>query len=115
MPNPQFIEEKSLSLSDIKAALEKIEKRDGTLNYLSGKAKDYLDSFSGPSHSKKEELHKKLAGLQLARLKEEHINKIIDFLPKTVNELKIVLLAYPLSMPKKDQESIVAVVREVVG
>ncbi len=115
MPNPQFIEEKSWSLSAVKTALEKIEKRDGTLNYLSGKAKDYLEGFASVSSAKKEELHKKLMSLQLARLKEEHINKIIDFLPKTANELKIVLLAYPLSLPKKDQESIVAAVQEVAA
>lgn len=113
MTNPQFIGEKSLSLAEVKAWLEKIEKRDGTLNYLSGKSKDYVDGFAVPSSAKKGELHKKLADLQLARLKEEHINKIIDFLPQTVNELKIVLLAYPLSLPKKDQESVVAAVQEV--
>lgn len=112
MPNPQFIEEKGLSLVDVKTAIGKIEKRDTTLNYLSGKSKDYLDSFVTLSTAKKEELHKKLTELQLTRLKEEHISKITDFLPKTANELKIVLLAYPLSLPKKDQESIIAVVHE---
>lgn len=112
MPNPQFIEEEGLSLVDVKSALDKIEKRDTTLNYLSTKSKDYLHSFVILSSSKKEELHKKLLELQLTRLKEEHISKITDFLPKTVNELKIVLLAYPLSLPKKDQESIVAAVQE---
>ena len=114
MANPQFIEEKGLSLVDVKIALYKMEKRDTTLNYLSTKSKDYLESFVTLSASKQEELQKKLLDLQLTRLKEEHITKIVDFLPTTVNELKIVLLAYPLSMPKKDQESIVAVVQELV-
>lgn len=113
MANPQFIEEKGLSLVEVKTALDKIEKRDTTLNYLSGKSKDYVDSFVTISAAKKGELHKKLTELQLTRLKEEHIAKITDFLPKTVNELKIVLLAYPLSLPKKDQDSIVAAVQEI--
>ena len=113
MPNPQFIEEKGLSLVEVKTAIDKIEKRDATLNYLSGKSKDYLDSFVTLSAAKKAELHKKLTALELTRLKEEHIAKITDFLPKTVNELKIVLLAYPLSLPKKDQDSIVAAVQEI--
>jgi DNA-directed RNA polymerase subunit F len=45
MANPQFIEEKSLSLVDVKATLQAIEKRDEELNYLSNKAKEYLDHF----------------------------------------------------------------------
>ncbi len=115
MPNPQFIAEKGISLVEVKAALDKIEKRDPTLNYLSTKSKGYLDSFATISAAKKEELHKKLSDLQLTRLKGEHLAKIADFLPKTVNELKIVLLAYPLSLPKKDQESIVAAVQEMIA
>ena len=53
-------------------------------------------------------------GLNLTRLKEEHIAKIIDFLPKTLTELKVVLQAYPLTIPKKDQESTLAVVKDFV-
>ena len=114
MPNPQFLEEKPLSLVDVKMALEEIQEREQNLNYLSAKTKEYLDQFVSLSAGKKEQLHKKLADLQLARLKEEHIVKIIDFLPATVGELKVVLQAYPTSLPKKDQESIVAIVQEVL-
>ena len=112
MANPQYIEQKSLSLVDVKIKLEEIEKRDKELNYLSNKAKEYLEIFVKLDLKQKEELEKKLSGLDLTRLKEEHIAKIIDFLPKTVDELKIVLTAYPLSMPKKDQEAIVKTVKE---
>lgn len=114
MPNPQFIEEKSLCMVDIKETLTDIEKRDSQLNYLSNKVKEYLDLFITLSPKKKEELHTKLTELNLTRLREDHITKILDFLPRTVNDLKIVLQAYPLSMPKKDQESIVQVIQEVV-
>mgnify|MGYP002725728831 CR=1 FL=1 len=112
MVNPQFVEEKSLSLVDAKVILDKIQKRDEEMNYLSNKAKEYLDNFTILSTKKKEELQKNLQDINLTRLKEEHIMKIIDFLPKTVEDLKTVLQAYPLSMPKKDQEAIVKVVKD---
>ena len=35
MANPQFIEQKSLSLVDVKVKIDEIEKRDKELNYLS--------------------------------------------------------------------------------
>jgi DNA-directed RNA polymerase subunit F len=112
MANPKFIEQENVSLGDVKVTLEKIEKRDEELNYLSNKAKEYLDAFVKLDTKQREELQKKLEGLDLTRLKEDHITKIIDFLPKDIEELKIVLQAYPLSMPKKDQEEIVKVVKE---
>tara|TARA_Y100000310_G_scaffold343806_1_gene453221 strand:- start:1819 stop:2166 length:348 start_codon:yes stop_codon:yes gene_type:complete len=112
MVNPQFVEEKSLSLVDAKVILDKIQKRDEEMNYLSNKAKEYLDGFVILTPKKKEELQKILNDLNLTRLKEDHIMKIIDFLPKTIDDLKVVLQAYPLSMPKKDQEAIVKAVKE---
>ena len=112
MGRPEFIEEHPVGLVEVKSSLEGIEKRDGELNYRSNKVKEFMDSFSADlSVSKKEQLKKKLLDLNLVRIKEEHIIKIIDFLPKTANDLKVVLMAYPLSLPKKDQDSIVEVVK----
>ena len=48
----------------------------------------------------------------MVRLKEVHIIKIIDFLPKDVDDLKVILQAYTVNMPKKDMESIIAIVKE---
>ncbi len=114
MANPKFIEQEPISLVDTKALLKKIEKRDEELNYSSNKAKEYLDAFAKLSMKDKEELSKKLVELNLTRLKTEHITKIVDFLPKDVEELKIILQAYPLSMPKKDQDAIVKVVDDYI-
>ncbi len=114
MPNPKLIGETPLTLVDVKESLQKIEKCDKELNYRSNKTREYLNLFVQLSKEKKEELYKKLTDLKLLRLKEAHTTKIIDFLPKTAEELKVILQAYPVSMPKKDIESIVAVVKEVI-
>ncbi|PIZ51790.1 hypothetical protein COY27_02345 [Candidatus Woesearchaeota archaeon CG_4_10_14_0_2_um_filter_33_13] len=113
MVNPQFIEQKSLSLGEVKVILDKVEKRDKELTFLSNKTKEYLDCFMVLNEKKREEMQKKLQDLNLTRLKEEHIAKICDFLPKNVDDLKVVLQAYPLSMPKKDMDDIVKTVIEV--
>ena len=112
MPNPQLIEEKPVTLVDLRADLEKIEKRDKELNYRSNKAKEYIHNFVDLSMEKKEELQKKLIKLDMVRLKEAHIIKIIDFLPKDVDDLKVILQAYPVNMPKKDMDSIITLVKE---
>lgn len=113
MPSPQFISETPLALAEVKAILHTVEKRDENLNFLSNKAKEYQVLFVTLSKEKKDELYSKLTALTLTRLKEEHYCKIIDFLPQNLEELKVILQSYPLSLSKKDQESIVAAVTEV--
>lgn len=108
MANPHLLDQKPISLVDVKTALSKIEARDKELTFLSGKAKDYTDTFVSISAEQKEEFTKKILELGIIRLKEEHILKIIDYLPKTVDDLKVVLQAYPLSLSKKDQEAVIA-------
>ena len=110
MANPQFIEENPLALVDVKDIFVKIDKRDKELNFLSNKCKEHLDGFVEISTSKKEEIHKKLVDLNLTRIKEEHIAKIIDFLPRNADELKVVLQGFNLTLPKKDQDEILKVV-----
>jgi DNA-directed RNA polymerase subunit F len=114
MTNPEIIEEKTLSLVDVKKAVKAIEKRDTELGLLSQKTKEYMDASINISNKDQEVLRKGLGGLKLARLKPEYINKIIDFLPKDVEELKIVLQAYPLTLPKKDQQAIVDEVKKIL-
>ena len=113
MPSPQLVMETPLALAEVKAILHAAEKRDGSLNFLSNKAKEQQEVFVTLSLEKKEEMYAKLTGLNLTRLKEEHFCKIIDFLPKNLEELKVILQSYPLSLSKKDQESIVAAMLEV--
>ena len=115
MVHPQIIEEKPIPLGEVKEVISSIEKRDQELNFLSNKTKEYLDAFISLSKAKKDNLKKSLHDLNLTRLKEEHIVKIIDFLPKNVSEFKSILQAYPLSMAKNDQEEILRVVKEAVG
>ncbi len=112
MPAPQFIEQRSLSLSHVKEITKEFEERDKELGFFSTRVKEYVQEFVTLSQSQEQKLYKKLQGLELTRLKEEHIAKIIDFLPRDANELKIVLSAYPLSIPKKDQDAIVAALTE---
>lgn len=114
MPSPQFVSETPMALVEVKNILHSAEQRDGSLNFLSNKAKEHQEIFVSLPLKKKEELYAKLTGLNLTRLKEEHYCKIIDFLPQNLDELKVILQSYPLSLSKKDQESIVGAVTEVV-
>ena len=113
MPSPQFVSETPLALAEVKTILQAVEKRDEGLNFLSNKAKEHQELFVTLSKEKKNELYAKLTALNLTRLKEEYYCKIIDFLPQNLEDLKVILQSYPLSLAKKDQESIVTAITEV--
>ncbi|MBT4651542.1 hypothetical protein HOC13_03390 [Candidatus Woesearchaeota archaeon] len=112
MVNPQFIEETPLTLSEIKEELTKVLKVDEELNYRSNRLKEFLENFPPLPKGKREQLHKKLIDLNIIRLKDTYTVKIIDFLPKDVEELKVILQGYPVSLTKKDQDAIIATVKE---
>ena len=114
MANPQIIESEPLSLVDVREILEEIEKRDKELNYLPNKGKEYIDQFVKLTLDQKKELVKKLVDIKLTRLKEEHIAKIVDFLPQNDDELKAVLQGFHLNMPKKDIDSVLKIVAEFI-
>lgn len=112
MANPQFIEQRPLTLVEVRKVIHGVEKRDPELSFRAGKVCDFVEQFQSPlSEKQRDEIQEKLLGLGLTRIKAEHVVKIIDFLPTTVDQLKAVLASYPLSLPKKDQEQIIDVVK----
>ncbi|MBT4445642.1 hypothetical protein HOA92_00365 [archaeon] len=113
MVNPEILEETPLCLIDVKVAMSKIEKRDTELGLLSQKTKEYLDAFVERSQKDGKTLRKGIDSLGITRLKEEHICKIIDFLPQTADDLRYVLQGYNITLPKKDSEAIISEVKKV--
>ena len=76
----------TITLGDIKAALDKIKTRDEELTFRGNKTEDYANQFSALSSKKAAELTEKLNGLKIPRLKDLHIKKLVDVMPKTAKE-----------------------------
>ncbi len=105
MAQINIISEKPINLSELKNEIEKIKKRDGELNFRCAKTEEYLNQFVTLKNT--EELKKKIEELKIPRLKETHITKIIDILPKTTEELKAVLHGYTVSISNENLKKIV--------
>ena len=96
MADVQIISETPVNISQIKKELERIKKRDNELNFRANRTDDYLNQIA--IHKNADELFDKLAKLNIPRLKENHMHKIIDILPTTLNELKAVLQSYTITI-----------------
>ena len=112
MSKPEIVGKEPVSLAELKSVLSAIHKRDGEPSFRVGKAIDYINHFKPLSKSASSELSKKLVELDVPRLKEDHIVKIVDLLPISVDDVKVVLQGYALTVTKENMVKIVDVVKE---
>ncbi|MBW2998488.1 hypothetical protein KY321_03020 [Candidatus Woesearchaeota archaeon] len=111
---PKIIEEKPMSMIEVKSELETIKKRDEELNFRANKTEEYFNSFMTLSAKQGKELKEKLTNLEIPRLKEQHIIKIIDTLPTSEDDLKMILQGYTITINKDNAEKIIKVVSEYI-
>ena len=97
-------------MSELKDKLEEIKKRDKELTFRGQKVDDYLKKVS--RFKKYKEIQKELEKLDIPRLKEHHIVKIIDVLPKDLDSLRTMLVGENLTLKQEDLTKIVDVVKK---
>lgn len=91
MANYQIITETPVTFAELKDNLKKIETRDTTLSFRGTKTKDYLSLATELKAKDAKDIKKKIEELNVMRLKEKQIIKIINVLPKDTDSLKVVL------------------------
>ena len=114
MAKPNIIEETPINMGILESELAKIKKRDEELNFRANKTIEYLHNFKHLKKKNADELQKEIEELKVPRMKPNHTHKIIDTLPKTLEELKVVLQGYPLTVKQDDMKRIVSVVKKYI-
>ncbi|MFH1589595.1 MAG: hypothetical protein ABIB43_03445 [archaeon] len=111
MSKPEVIEKTPTNIVEVRQELKRIKKRDGELTFRGNKTEEYINDFAKLSYKDATELIEKLRKLGITRLKEEFINKIVDLMPSSTAELKVILQGYTLSVSKEDMDKIMKVVK----
>ncbi len=109
----EILGEKPIDITELKAEVAKIKKRDKEPGLRTVKTDDYLNAFAHLTSEQEAELVEKLAKLEVPRLKENHIKKIADILPLTADELKTVLQSYTITVSNENIKKIVDTVKAV--
>jgi len=110
----QILEEKPITMAELKEELDKTKKRERELNFRANKTQEYLSQFSKYDYNKVKELIEKINKLKIPRLKEEHIVKIVDVLPTTLDDLKTLLQGYTVTIKAENMKKIVETVKKFV-
>jgi DNA-directed RNA polymerase subunit F len=114
LANIEIVEKKSMSMASLKEELADIKKRDGELSFRGTKTEEYLNEFSTIKPKQAEELYAKIEKLGIPRLKDSHINKIIDMMPASVAELKVVMQGYSLPVTNENLKKIIDLVADYI-
>lgn len=107
MAKPNIITEKPISMTELKEEIENIKKRDKELNFRANRTEEYLKVFAQKDLKITKELYEKIEKLNIPRLKPEHITKIVDIIPETVEELKILLQGYTITVNNENMKKII--------
>ncbi len=109
MGDMHIVSETAINAYQLKKELEKIKKSE-ELNFRSARTEEYLTQVL--PHKISDELFDKITKLNIPRLKEQHIHKIIDVTPTTLNELKVLLQGYTLTVNNEFMKKIVETINE---
>ncbi len=112
--NPKIQEEEPISIYDLRKEIKQIKKRDNELGIRSGKTEEYVNQFIQLTQKDADALEEELNKLEIPRLKDVHIKKILDILPESVKELKIILQGYTLTVNKENMEKIIKTVKKYI-
>ena len=97
-----IIEQKPVSLVDVKEMLENAKKNTKELNFRAEKVYTYLQEFVTIKEKNAYEFHKKISDLGIQRLKDKYIVKIIDVMPEDLDSLKALFAGEAISL-KQDE------------
>lgn len=112
MPELIVVEEKPMSMAEVKEFLEEKKKEKKELNFRENKSLVYINSFIKAKSKEAENIKKDLEKLEITRLKDKHIIKIIDMVPKSVDELKVILSGEELTLKSEDLNKIIEVINK---
>jgi DNA-directed RNA polymerase subunit F len=106
----EIMSENPISAAQLKEELAKIKKRDKELNFRAVKTEEHLEHISPTKNTSA--LFEKISKLKISRLKDQHIYKIIDIMPATVKDLKVVMQGYTISINNENMKKIVDIVNK---
>lgn len=108
----KIINQTAMNASQLHEEMKRIRKRDGELGFRAQKTVDYLESLHALPVKKADELYKKLEGLNVPRLRDVHFHKLIDTLPSTEKDVKVVLQGYSVTVTQENCKKIASVIEE---
>ncbi|MEK6933216.1 MAG: hypothetical protein AABW56_05510 [Nanoarchaeota archaeon] len=111
MSNLQIINETPLTMAELKERLDDVKKRDKELTDKANKTHDYLNKFATLKAREALKLKEEIMKLNIPRIKEKQVIKVIDVMPKDIESLKLVFAAENITIKQEDLQKILDIIK----
>lgn len=106
MVSIEVLGETPLTMVEMKEKLA-IVKKHHELAFRSAKTEEYLTMFAKQKPKDIEAVRKKLQELNILRLKENHVTKILDLQPKDIESLKTIWAGENITLKQEDLQKVI--------
>jgi len=107
----KIIVEEPISSVDLVEQLNEIKKKNKELGQKAKKTLEFLSAMDLPKPKEAKALKEKIIGLNIPRLKERHISKIIDVMPGDMDSLKAVFSGENITIKQEDLNKILSLLK----
>ncbi len=108
----KILNQTPINNSQLHAEMKRIQKRDEEIGFRAQKTVDYLESLGTLDAKKGEDLYKKLEELNVPRLRDVHFHKLIDTMPVSTKDVKVILQGYAVTVTQENCKKIADVVSD---
>lgn len=95
-------------MAELKDKLDNIRKRNKELNPIAIKTQESLNKFTSIKVKDAIKLKEELNQLNISRLKDRHIIKIIDIMPENIDALKLIFVGENVTLKQDDLDKILS-------
>lgn len=111
----KVLEESALTMAEVKQVLEEAKKKEGELNFRAAKTLDYLGNVPLLDAKLAKKLKEELEAMNLPRIKDSHIAKLIDLTPINAEDVRMILQSYTLSLSQENRQKIADAFEKIKG
>ncbi|MBI5392136.1 hypothetical protein HZB00_03995 [Candidatus Woesearchaeota archaeon] len=101
------ISQTPITTAELKQKLDQLKQERKELNFRAAKVYEQLVDQELPAAEKIQELKQKVTELNVPRLRDKHIIKIIDVMPENVDVLKVLFSGENITVKAEDLKKIV--------
>lgn len=102
----EVLEQRPVTIVEVKDALESVKKTKKELNFRAEKVHNYATEFTSLDKKEAAEMYEKLKSLNMSKLRDRHIVKIIDLMPDNIESLKTIFSGEATSLKQEEAKQI---------
>ncbi len=106
-----IISEQPILSAEVRDRLEAIKEKEGELNFRAQKTLDHLQMFSH-DQKKAKQVFDAITKLEIPRLREQQIIKLVDIMPTTETDVKFCLQGYNVTVTSENMKKIAETIAE---